>query len=104
MKSFGRLGSFIIFSLTGWYLMTPPASKLPKIGWTVGPDEPLTEWENVASYDNAVDCEDARASLYQKGMALIRATKNAFSDEAALGQQYAAAQCIATDDPRFNGK
>jgi hypothetical protein len=58
-------------ALIGWYLMTPPPSKVPKVGWTVGTSEPMNEWRHIASYDTAAACESARDSLYAQGMQII---------------------------------
>lgn len=93
------------FALVGWYLMTPPPTKVPTLGWSVHPDWPLSDWHHVGSYDTAAECENARNTLSAKGYKLIgRTAKTRFVDDAAVGQQYAAAEYIATDDPRFKEK
>jgi hypothetical protein len=90
-------------ALVGWYLMTPPPSKAPNVGWVVSPSDPLNEWRHIASYDTAAECETARDALNKQGWRLINANKDPFSNDAAIGQQDASVECIATDNPRFKG-
>ena len=92
-------------ALVGWYLMMPPPTKAPKYGWSVSLSEPLIRWHHVGSYDTAAECENARDSLHTQGLDRIRRyAKNPFADEAAIGQEDASAECIATDDPRLKEK
>jgi hypothetical protein len=46
-----RLLKHAALAVMGWYLMVPPYGNVRA---------PLSRWYLVSSYDNAVDCEDAR--------------------------------------------
>jgi len=84
----------------GWYLMTPPPERVSGHGWGADSFASFSKWNLRASYDNAEQCSRARIFLTQKGVAMTE-TPDRESKENIIGQQYAEAQCIATDDPRL---
>src|SRR5437899_558010 len=62
-----------VILLGGWLLMQPYAlpphtTGRPKAdSWAIqSPDAPVKEWEHVASFDTAAECERARARLAQE--------------------------------------
>lgn len=81
-------------ALVGWYLMMPPVLSGPH------PDAPLGEWEIIGVYDKAAECTDAQDKMRSLGIDADRAKRK-------LGGRMEArtmAECVATDDPRLNGK
>jgi hypothetical protein len=94
-------------ALVGWYLMVPPLRHGKPTGAdAVGPEAPLSVWQNMGSFDTAADC--------YKDLHSIRIRHEAGKDlqgdnlPADLKAEFLAldsdALCIATDDPRLKGK
>jgi len=115
----------------GWYLMIPPASELPRsengsitsalfsshccylptatVGqlmslMTTGDEEPVfsADWITMASFEKLDECE-AQISRLLKPFDGIK-EKKASEVSPSISQRamrYAAANCIATDDPRL---
>lgn len=85
----------------GWYLLLPP--------WGPTPEEPathlpLSQWTPLAAFDSAAECErakDERVSMTADLMKKMRHNPRAERDAFAHGMRAAAAQCVATDDPRL---
>ncbi len=79
-------------ALAGWYLMYPP----------VGPRgqsltaAPLADWKHEGSFDTAKECEITRWGIQQNPPDL--------SKNHDLVAGIAAAECLASDDPRLSSK
>jgi hypothetical protein len=86
----------------GWYLMTPPPERVSGHGWGADTFAPFSKWNLRASYGTAEQCSQARNFVMQKGITMTE-TPDRESKENIIGQQYAEAKCIATDDPRLKG-
>ena len=76
-----------------WYLIVP----LPRT-----PDVPMVYWSHYASYDNAKECEQNKASLVQK---IERRDYHAPPGEYSakeLRAAYLSSICLVSDDPRLS--
>ena len=83
--------------------MTPPPERVKgPAAWGADTFAPFAKWNLRASYDTAAQCSKAQNFLFDKGIAMIQ-TADRESKENIIGQQYAEAKCIATDDPRLKG-
>ncbi len=97
----------------GWYLLAPPqATRDGQALVGVNTQAPLSQWQAVASFDQARECEETRARWIDLGYkTLERAPKDVASRVARWDEpeQLAWSQaltditvrCIATDDPRL---
>jgi hypothetical protein len=93
-------------ALVGWYLMLPPLRRgQPTGAGAVGPEAPLSVWQNMGSFDSATDCYQFMhwlRSLHDAGKGA-----NGGNLPANLKAEFqaldASALCIATDDPRLKG-
>lgn len=97
MKSFRHAAAL---ALVGWYLMAPPGfSAAPDAEVHINASAPLSEWDNLGSYDTAKECMDSKLRIEADVIAgKASGPKNAV---AAAHTQIMAGQCIATDDPRL---
>jgi hypothetical protein len=76
-------------ALMGWYLITPPTTKI----WWVGPEyydnaASFSQWTIEQSFDKAGVCESARTAIQQQ------------NGDAAVRMDHSL--CVASDDPRLN--
>jgi len=83
-------------ALLGWYLVGPPIIAIHTVpsgpfpaSDLANPDEPLSKWTILKSFDTAKACETARSDM-------LREHEN--RHDAVL---YEDAVCVATDDPRL---
>ena len=76
--------------------MLPPRNLHPFVKGDVDVDSeaPLSEWSHLASYDSAKECEIEKVEHFN-----TTASQTLF-----LKTQAAAAECIASDDPRLKTK
>jgi hypothetical protein len=97
-----------LLAVVGWYLMVPPlAYDLPDL--FSKPAEPLAEWNQVAGYDTAKECESAKAEMastaikneHALGCGSTFETKNPKCYKEFTKED---ARCIASDDPRLKQK
>jgi hypothetical protein len=84
-------------ALVGWYLMIPP------IGPSEGKSEPLSKWTIYRDYDSLWICTAGEIELHKRagGDPSVRPPLH-FPPEQL--KQFAAADCIASDDPRLKEK
>ena len=85
-------------ALVGWYLMMPTPA--PETFMKVTP--PIGHWDHFGSYDSEKDCDHALDEIYRRSEREGFEMKG-FSPE-DVRRSWALAQCISTDDPRFNEK
>jgi hypothetical protein len=92
-------------ALVGWYLMSP---SLTDDGLGVISSAPLSQWEILASFDAARDCEREKESRQNKAVYVLRmlsSQKLLKSHHAPLNYiQDANGVCVSTDDPRLEAK
>jgi hypothetical protein len=94
-------------ALAGWYLMLPPWSSPSKFD----DKAPLNQWEQANAYDSAAVCEKSRYDTV-KDLLKGHAPNGNLLDQKTLTPEtadynarlYAAARCIASDDPRLKEK
>jgi hypothetical protein len=90
----------------GWYLMVPSPVRdgAPDI------DAPLSQWNIHTSFDSAKECEQAADGLRAKmigplGAKLAKGKPLRLRPDELKGLEWSQAiHCIATDDPRLQGK
>ena len=82
-------------ALVGWYLMVPPINLMG-----VHPSEPLSKWTVYQDYDSLRTCLAAENELHRRGEQDSSVTPPLQFPSKEL-QQFAAAFCIASDDPRL---
>jgi hypothetical protein len=80
----------------GWYLMAPPV----KLG-TVAADSPLSGWTVLKDYDDFMACTFGQATLAAQTHGVAAPNTAAILLIPSQAQQFLAAQCVATDDPRL---
>jgi len=78
-------------ALVGWYLMVPPLFPHSKSPFARDDSLPLSRWKLINSFDTAAECKTEEHRLMDSPV----------KTASAIG---AAAQCIATDDPRLKEK
>jgi hypothetical protein len=104
-----------VLALVGWYLMMPPPTHLPLLASPpLGlpflaspppPPPPLEQWEQVAAYDTAKECELAKYELAKAAVKDEQAQNcnvgsRKTSDTPRCQQDISKenTRCIATDD------
>jgi hypothetical protein len=78
------------FALAGWYLMLPPMR-----GGRPEESAPLSQWVIIESFNTAKECNMLLEADAESRTHFTPATEPLL--------QASAAECIATDDPRFKG-
>ncbi len=96
-------------ALGGWLLIVPP-----HIGENGQPDKgaPLAKWEQMGSYNSAEECAADRESFIKRDQKEYNLSLRSHPPASTLPTDAArqdalkssAALCIASDDPRLNGK
>jgi len=90
-------------ALVGWYLLVPPLTS-----GTVLRNAPLSQWEQVKSFDTADACEKNvtfLGSIYDSEAVKRAAAETGKAADLAVGKKRMdAAICISTDDSRLKGK
>ena len=94
--------------LTGWILMIPPDSTVPH---SVDPAAPMSRWRHIAEFNNAIDCENAVATLNARNPdipvppdptgELRRFQRRQPADPQLAVARVRDATCIASDHPRL---
>src|SRR5689334_3502296 len=87
-------------ALLGWYLIAPPYHRVE-----MSVRAPLSQWQIIAAFDTAADCESARGSLIESNADDARQGRFYFDPESkqpitTFSELF---RCIATDDPRLKG-
>jgi len=82
-------------ALVGWYLITPPTNPTG-----VHPSQPLSKWVVYQDYDSFPTCLAAETELRRRGKQDPDVTPTLQFPPRQL-QQFAAALCVAADDPRL---
>jgi hypothetical protein len=99
-------------ALVGWYLMCPPSKGPNPRGGEVFSRAPLWDWEQVAVFDTAKECSDARSrdvTEMSQSVAIIKEqvpapTAQRLREVNNMWIQIDLEQCIASDDPRLKEK
>jgi hypothetical protein len=85
----------------GWYLMLPPPLFHQRLA--ADTDAPLSKWTVSSAYDSANECNDGHLE-YIAGVKQRTGVNPSNERDRAMLQQAVTSQCIASDDPRLNGK
>jgi len=94
--------------LTGWILMVPPDSTVPR---SVDTSAPMSRWRRIVEFNNANDCQNAVATLNKRNPdipvpldptgELRRFQRRQPADPQLALARVRNATCIASDNPRL---
>ena len=93
-----RLRHTTALALVAWYLMLPPISLRG-----VDVSAPLPKWTMYQDYDSFLSCTVAETELHNRGWKDSSATPPLQFPRAQL-EQFAAADCVVSNDPRLKAK
>src|SRR5260370_20513328 len=105
-----KLSRAAALALVGWYLMLPPMNEKG-----VFSDAPMSDWDQIESFENAAACEQAlRLSQDALSATSDQEFKERSQQEAAQNGKMIISKvdalrranngkCIASDDPRLKG-
>jgi len=88
-----NLYRLIALVLVSWYLLVPMFD--PKSGRAIS--LPLSDWNEEGIFDSLKECESAKAKLTQE-------YQRHGASRGILNIVGGQSQCVASDDPRLNGK
>ena len=93
-------------ALVGWYLMSPPVMRIPRMGLRVNPTASMGYWKIRGTYQSLFDCEDAKRAMLTLAEGDPANMPDAFADLSPLIMRAVtqSSVCISSDDPRLIGK